>query len=66
MCRLLVRSSEHYLHGVVASCALCGRASESVQEVVKAVAKEMCVEDFKIAQLPDLEKELLRIDEVCG
>lgn len=35
-----------------------------MEEVVKAVAKEMCIEDFKPAQLTDLEKELLRIDEV--
>lgn len=35
-----------------------------MEEVVKGVAKEMCVEDFKPAQLNDLEKELLSIDEV--
>lgn len=63
-CRLLVRSSDHYLHVVVPSAPLCGNSTDSVEEVVKAVAKEMCIEDFKPAQLTDLEKELLRIDEV--
>ena len=33
---------------------------------MKAVAKEMGLEEFKLAQMPDLEKELLRIDEVHG
>lgn len=63
-CRLLVRSSDHYLHVVMPSAPLCGNSTDSVEEVVKAVAKEMCVEDFKPAQLNDLENELLRIDEV--
>lgn len=59
-----MRCSDHYLHGLVSSSSLCGRRSDSMEEVVKAVAREMGVEDFKLAQLPDLEKELLRIDEV--
>lgn len=60
-----MRSSDHYLHGVVSSTALCGRTSDSVEEVVKAVAKEIGIQDFKPAHLQqDLEKELLRIDEV--
>lgn len=59
-----MRCSDHYLHGVVSSASLCGRNSDSMEEVVRAVAKEMCVEDFKPAQMNDLEKELLSIDEV--
>lgn len=60
-----MRSSDHYLQGVVSSTVLCGRKSASVEEVVKAVAKEIGIEDFKPANLQqDLEKELLRIDEV--
>lgn len=63
-CRLLVRSSDHYLHVVVPSASLCGRNSDSVEDVVTAISKEMSVEDFKPALLNNLEKELLRIDEV--
>ena len=45
--------------------SLCGLKSDSLEEVVKGVAKEMGVVEFKPAQLRDLESELLRIDEVC-
>lgn len=60
-----MRSSDHYLHEMVSSVSLCGMKSNSIEEVVKGVAKEIGLVDFKPAQLRDLENELLRIDEVC-
>ena len=60
-----MRSSDHYLHEMVSSVSVCGLKSDSIEEVVKGVATQMGVVDFKQAHLRDLENELLRIDEVC-
>ena len=63
--RLLLRSSDHYLHGVISSGSLCGDGKPCcMDDVVKAVAEKIELNEFKPAQLRDLEKELLRIDEV--
>lgn len=59
-----MRSSDHYLHGVISSDSLCGNKSLCIDEVVKVVAEKVELSEFKPAQLRDIEKELLRIDEV--
>ncbi len=61
-----MRSSDHYLHGVISSDSLCGDGKKTcMEDVVKAMAEKIeLVSEFKPAQLRDLEKELLRIDEV--
>lgn len=66
--RLLVRSSDYYLHGVVSRSTLCNRkgTGESVDEVMKEVAREMGMVGFKRVQLPNLEKDLLQMDEVSS
>ena len=64
--RLLVRSSDHYLHGTLPASQLGVTQLTSHEEVVSAVGKEMGLcKFFKQAQFPDLSKELLRIDEVA-
>ncbi len=48
----------------MSSLILCGRNCDSVEEVIPFVAKEIGLSGVKPAHLPDLENELLRIDEV--
>jgi len=61
--RILLRSSDHYLHGVLSLSSATKTAS--LDETVRAIAKEVgLVTQFKLAQFPDIEKEFLRIDEV--
>jgi len=64
--RLLVRSSDHYLHGTLPASQLGVTQLTSHEEVVSAVGKEMGLcKFFKPAQFPDISMELLRIDEVA-
>lgn len=63
--RLLIRSSDYYLHMVVSGSALCGGHCANHLELVDIIGKEMklCTR-FQPAQFPAIEKELLKIDEV--
>ena len=69
--RLLVRSSEHYLHGLLSGSTFFGGdkkpsgSGENVDDVIKEVARVMGVSGFKLIQSPSLEKDLLHMDEVC-
>ena len=61
--RILLRSSDHYLHGLLSITADC--KTVTVEDTVRALAKEVgLMTAFKLATYPDIEKELLRIDEV--
>ncbi len=61
--RILLRSSDHYLHGLLSISTDC--KSVTVEDTVRALAKEVgLITAFKLAQYPDIENELLRIDEV--
>ena len=65
--RILVRSSDHYVHGVVGVGELVGGEMGRVEkeEMVVALGKEMGLQTcFKPALLPDIQRELLKIDEV--
>lgn len=62
--RVLIRSSDHYLHGVVGAGQL-GACEHSRDEVVTAMARELGLASFfKPAQFPNIQQELLKIDEV--
>ena len=63
--RLLIRSSDFYLHMVVSGSALCGGHCADHMELVDIIGREMklCC-PFQPAQYPTMDKELLRIDEV--
>jgi len=66
--RLLVRSSEHYLHGVVSAAMLLGEKKlgsvNSMDDIVKEVGQVMGVSGFRSVHTPSLEKDLLHMDEV--
>ena len=63
--RILVRSSDHYLSGLLPASQLAVTNALDVNEVVAAIGKEMnLLMPFKPAQFPDIQKELLKIDEV--
>ena len=60
-----MRSSDHYLHGLVSAPEL-GASRYDREEVVSAIGKEMnLLVYFKPATIPNLQEELLKIDEVC-
>ena len=63
--RLLIRSSDFYLHMVVSGRALCGGQCANYMELVDIIGREMklCC-PFQPAQYPAMDKELLKIDEV--
>ncbi len=62
--RILLRSSDHYLHGLLSVSADCSK-TVSIEATVRAIAKEVgLTAPFKLSLYPDTEKELLRIDEV--
>lgn len=66
-CRVLVRSSNHYVTGVVGVGELVGGELGRVEreEVVAVLAKEMGLEtSFKPTLFQDLQRDLLKIDEV--
>ena len=66
-CRVLVRSAYYYVHGVVGVGELVGGELGRVEkdEVVAVLAREMALETpFISALFPDLQKDLLKIDEV--
>ena len=62
-CRLLVRSSDHYLHGLVPISQLdCNKLSQD--EVAQAVGRAMnLLTILKPVQHPNISLELLRVDE---
>lgn len=65
--RLLVRSAYHYVHGVVGVGELVGGELGRVdrEEVIAVLAREMALETaFKAALFPDIQRDLLKIDEV--
>ena len=67
--RFLVRSSNHYAHGVVGVGELVGGDLGRVDrdDIVAALAREMTLETpFKEALFQDLQRDLLKIDEVRG
>lgn len=67
LCRLLVRASNHYVHGVVGVGELVGGDLGRVEreDVVAVLGREMALEtSFKPALFPDLQRDLLKIDEV--
>ena len=62
-CRILVRSSDHYLHGLI-SVGQLDVTQLSREEVVSAIARAMNLHtSFKKASSPNIEQELLKIDE---
>ena len=63
-----MRSSDYYLHGVLLGSLLCGRKGTvgRIDEVMRGVAREMGMNAFKQSQLPNLETNLLHMDEVCA
>lgn len=66
-CRILVRSSDYYLHGALASSDLGLEARASKEQVVAALGKETGLNGFfRPAHFPSIHEELLRIDEVRG
>lgn len=71
MNRLLVRSAYHYVHGVVGVGELVGGELGRVdrEELISVLTREMALETpLKAALFPDLQRDLLKIDEVhvCG
>lgn len=61
--RILVRSSDHYLHGLIPVGEL-DVTQLSREEVVNAIARAMNLQtSFKMAALPNMGQELLKIDE---
>lgn len=61
--RILVRSSDHYLHGLLYASEVGANMHER-EEVVSAIGKEMnLLTFFKIAQQPNIQEDLLKIDE---
>lgn len=68
MNRLLVRSAYHYVHGVVGVGELVGGELGRVdrEELISVLTREMALETpLKAALFPDLQRDLLKIDEVC-
>lgn len=68
MNRLLVRSAYHYVHGVVGVGELVGGELGRVdrEELISVLTREMALENaLKPALFPDLQRDLLKIDEVC-
>ena len=66
-CRVLARSSNHYVTGVVGVGELVGGELGRVdrEEVVAVLAREMALEtSFKLTLFQDLQRDLLKIDEV--
>ena len=64
--RILVRSSDHYLHGLLYASEVGANMHER-EEVVSAIGKEMnLLTFFKIAQQPNIQEDLLKIDEVMS
>ena len=67
--RLLVRSSEHYLHGTVLASMLFGEKKstvsvDNVDDIMKEVGHVMGVSGFRLVHAPSLAKDLLHMDEV--
>ena len=59
----MVRSSDHYLHGLI-SVGQLDVTELSREEIVNAISRAMNLDtSFKSAILPNLEEELLKIDE---
>ncbi len=66
-----MRSSEHYLHGLLAASMLFEKdkkllgSPDNIGDVLKGVGRVMGVSGFRQVHSPNLAKDLLHMDEVC-